>query len=114
MEKKKCLMRAKTVNENVNFERGQDPKKAMGIGYNDVEGYVNAKLKGMFPNKDLDSVESSFWNMVADSYQDMKGYEIHEMILTVLKNTPLKYQMEWMEGDLEEFETGVEEGYINI
>ena len=25
-------MKAKTVNENVNFERGQDPKRQMGLG----------------------------------------------------------------------------------
>ena len=28
-------MRAKTINEVNNFERHQDPKKAMGIGYGD-------------------------------------------------------------------------------
>ena len=107
-------MRAKTVNENVNFERGQDPKKKMGLGYKDAEGYVKAKLKGMFPDKDLDSVESTFWEMVSEGYHDMKGYEIHEMILNVLKETPLQYQIDWVEGDLEEFEEGVEEGYIDL
>ena len=30
-------MKAKTVNENVNFERGLDPKEAMGIGHEETQ-----------------------------------------------------------------------------
>jgi len=44
----------------------------------------------------------------------MKGHEISEMILDLLKHAPLEYQKEYMEGDIEMFEEGVEEGWIEI
>jgi len=40
-------MRAKRVNENINFERGNDPKSAMGVG---LEGKLK-QLKGERTNK---------------------------------------------------------------
>ena len=52
--------------------------------------------------------------MISDGYADWKGYEFADHLLNVLSETPLKYQMEYMDGELEEFETGVEEGYINL
>lgn len=106
-------MRAKNVNE-ANFERGTDPKKAMGVGINNYEGYIKAKLHETYPDKDLDKVEVEFWDSFYDGFVDEKSYNIVESLLNILKETPLKYQMEYMEGDLDAFNEGVEAGYINI
>lgn len=102
------------ITEQQEFERGKDPKKAMGVGFTNIEDYVKRKLQEIFPNENVDKMESSFWEMVADGYDEWKSYEIHDSIMDILKETPPKYQMEWISGDLEEFETGVEEGYITI
>lgn len=47
-------MRAKTVNENVSFERGQDPKESMGIGDEEIR-LVN-KLDRLASNHGFEKV----------------------------------------------------------
>lgn len=42
-------MRAKTINENISFEKGQDPKIAMGIGKSNLDNPKN-KWKEINPN----------------------------------------------------------------
>ena len=68
----------------------------------------------MFPGKDLSRLEEEFYEMVYDGWADEKSYSIVEHLLNVLKETPIKYQMEYMDGELGAFEEGVEEGYIEI
>ena len=106
-------MRAKSVNEQ-NFEKGLNPKRAMGIGIRDYEDYVKFKLQQKYPNKDLNKLQELFYEMVGEGFEEMKGHEISEMILDLLKHAPLEYQKEYMEGDIEMFEEGVEEGWIEI
>ena len=59
-------------------------------------------------------MEGEFWEMFGEGFEDMKSYDFADSILSILKHTPLKYQMEYMDGDLDAFEEGVEEGYITI
>lgn len=40
-------MRARTVNEDVNFERGQNPKESMGIGGLDLAEEFDERLDGL-------------------------------------------------------------------
>jgi len=104
----------KLISESVNFERGKDPKKTMGIGYSNPEEYVKFKLTEMFPSEKIEKLEDSFWTMFNESFHDWKSYEVAETIVDLLKNTPIKYQMEYMDGDIEVFQEGVEEGWIKI
>jgi len=96
-------MRAKTINESQNFERDQDPKKTMGLGINDYEDYVKMKLREKYPDDDIEDLGTRFWKSFYDGFEDITGYEVAESMMEVLKHTPLKYQIEWIQGDLEMF-----------
>ena len=87
-------MKAKTVNENVNFERGQDPKEAMGIGIKDFYGFVKfeAEKHGLDPD--------DFWEERYEYARDEKGNDILEELYDVLSHTPLDYQISYIEDNL--------------
>ena len=44
-------MRAKSVNENQQFNRGSDPKASMGIGIRNYKDYLNMKIRQIYPNE---------------------------------------------------------------
>jgi len=94
-------MRAKEVNENVNFERGQDPKEAMGIGIKDFYGYVERE----FEAAGLVDKEDQFWEEIYDYAREEGGADTMEDLLGVLGHTPLEYQIEyisrWVSGFIE-------------
>ena len=91
-------MRAKTVNEQQDFERGQDPKKAMDLGYQGYEEYIDKKLKGK--NEDPKEFWNSFWN----TYQDTDSDAVMEEMMEILKNTSLEFQVMWADEKLDWWE----------
>ena len=91
------MMRAKPVNEVQNFEKGQNPKKAMGLGIKDYEDYIRLKVK------ELDISEDDFIQEIYDSYEDMPSIELLDMALNILKNTPLEYQIDWIDNEIDEY-----------
>jgi hypothetical protein len=98
-------MRAKRVNENISFERGNDPKKSMGIGIKDYEDYIKIELHKKYPDKDIQDLEIRFWESFYDGFQEEKGYAVAKTMMDILKHTPLEYQIEWIKGDLEMFDS---------
>jgi len=96
-------MRAKRVNEAQDFERGQDPKKSMGIGINDYEDYVRIQLQKKYPEEDIQDIEIRYWEFFYDGFEDEKGYDVAETMMDILKHTPLEYQIEWIKGNLDMF-----------
>lgn len=104
----------KKLQENVSFERGKDPKQSMGVGINNYYGYVKMKLQEMYPDKDIEELESEFYENFAGNFEEMDSGEIAETVLDLLEETPLKYQMEYMDSDLEAFKEGVDEGWITL
>ena len=57
-------MKAKFVYENINFERGQDPKKAMDIGVNPIEIVSPISTHPVYGNQlsDSDKIHDHFKN----------------------------------------------------
>ena len=102
-------MRARTVNENVNFERGKDPKSKMDIGVKDMTGYVKMELEKKFPKEDPDELESRFWDIFFQGFQDDRGPKVAERFLTWMENSlPLEYQKNYIQDELDEIS-----GYID-
>lgn len=64
-------MRAKAVNENVNFERGHDPKVAMGIG-SFYKKYIDA-ITEMAPKYGMEPEEHYRWDYLWSSDPDNFG-----------------------------------------
>jgi GNAT superfamily N-acetyltransferase len=64
-------MKAKFVSESLDFERGIEPKKAMGIG---LESYSKKLFNAFF--SDL-SKEPFFPDLISASIKDDEGYYIH-------------------------------------
>jgi len=79
-------MRAKSVNENVNFERGRDPKSAMGLGDPVVKNVVDW-LHG--------ESETMFWNMDYELPYPTKK-DVYEF---VTGNIPLMKELSTWEDD---------------
>lgn len=91
-------MKAKKVNEeNIEFQRGIDSKKAMGVGYTDFTGYVTRELEKHKLDPD------NFWEEYYSFSEGADKNELTETTLEVLKHTPLEYQIEWMKPDLENY-----------
>jgi hypothetical protein len=97
-------MRAKSVNEKLDFERGKDPKKSMGIGISDYHDYVRIKLHEKYPDDDQEDLIDRFWEFFYSGYSEERPESVAEFMLSVLEHTPLDYQIEWIQGDLEDFE----------
>jgi hypothetical protein len=96
------------VNEAQNFERGNDPKKSMGIGITDYKNYVRLKLGEKYPNENLEYLEERFWSNFYEGFSDERPEDVAESMLAVLEHTPLDYQIEWIQGDLEMFDSLME------
>jgi len=90
-------MKAKLVKEDLNFERDQDPKKAMDLGIKGYEDYLNKKLRGRGENP------SEFWESFYNTYQD-RGSDILEEMMEILKNTPIDFQVMWAEEKLSDWD----------
>jgi len=94
-------MKAISVNEVQNFERGIDPKASMKIGkqrFKDFEDYVEQKCK----KHKLDS--DDFWN----EWNDMKASscdtnDLIEDLQEAIRNTPIDYQIQWISDDLNQW-----------
>ena len=76
-------MRARTVNENINFERGRDPRKSMGIG---SEEYIYSmdwpttkfSLKNVILNNpDLEILEYKGFTILLYPEEDYKDFKVH-------------------------------------
>lgn len=91
------------VNEAQNFERGQDPKKSMGLGINDYEDYVRIKLQQKYQDEDIQDLEIRFWESFYDGFEDEKPYDVAETMMDVLKHTPLEFQIDFIQGDIDMF-----------
>ncbi len=90
-------MKARSVNENVNFERGQDPKEAMGIGW-DVDKYIDGELEKR-GHGDID-----FWGEFQQAtLEDHGPEELLEMIIEMLEHTSPEYQKKWADGYLSNY-----------
>ena len=90
-------MKAKIVNEDINFEKEQDPKKSMNIGIKDFYGYVDKRCEKEGLNPD------DFWNEWFVRMQESSAFDIAESSLTILEHTPLQYQIDWIDEDLEDW-----------
>jgi len=89
-------MKAKQINEINNFERTGNSKKSMGIGYSNYEEYATRKLK----EKGLDP--DDFWMARANMTYEMKDkWELGEIIDELLFYTPLEYQINQIQDDLD-------------
>lgn len=92
-------MRAKSISENIKFERGKDPKKTLGIGL-DSRRYVKSELekKGF----DIDS-EGEFWDIFQEGFEDWSKEEIAEHIIYILNNGDPKFLMKYLNFELENY-----------
>ena len=89
-------MRAKFINED--FKQDSDPVKDMNVGLKDYEDYVNKTLKNEGYDKD------EYWDWFYDTIIDMNSErDLLEMLMDVMKHTPLEYQIEWAQDSLEEW-----------
>ena len=91
-EERFISMKAKTVNENVNFERGKDPKQAMGVGWN-LDRYLEEEaLKKDVP-------ERIARNMVSDIRAGMidllNKEELTEEIIDLVRQLSPDIQKKW-------------------
>lgn len=89
-------MKAKKVSESQNFERGKDPKESMGIGINDIHGYVDLRLKEI--NEDSEDFWESYLNYLGERNDKS---ELVEIIMGILEHTPLEYQMDFIKEDID-------------
>ena len=97
-------MRARFVNENVNFERGKDPKQSMGIGINNYNDYIQ---------KELGEEEANhFWEVHYNLANQQKTGDLVEDYLDLLYKVPLEDQIEWANNKLEWWKEAKEEGWI--
>ncbi len=97
-------MRAKSVNEEQNFERGQDPKKAMGIGW-DMEKYVDREMERMGYGTGGRNGEKDFWEEFYQGMGDLYDRtDLIEIILDLVDKTPPEYQKEWIDEHLSNYE----------
>ena len=90
-------MRAKSINEDQNFERGLDPKKSMGIGINNFEDYMNLKFKERGLTEDD---YEGWWNWNIEQRGQESTEELLEAYFTLLENAPLAYQIEWADNEM--------------
>jgi hypothetical protein len=97
-------MRAKTVNENQQFQRGQDPKESLGIGIRNYEDYLNMKIRQLYPNENPEKKLDEFWGEYHEGFEDWSTKDIADEVLSILENTPLEYQIEYFENELEMFQ----------
>ena len=88
-------MRAKTVNESKDFERGQDPKKAMGLGW-DMDKYIEAELQ----KKGKGDVD--FWDEFYEGMRSMYNVgDMTEMLVDMLEHTSPEHQKQWADNFLD-------------
>jgi len=85
------------VNEGTHFERGQDPKKALGVGL-DSENYVKIKLKEK--GFDPDDAYEDFMNLFYEGFRDMGDEEFGDHIIYILDKCDPKCMMEYMNDEL--------------
>jgi uncharacterized short protein YbdD (DUF466 family) len=89
-------MRAKFIYEK--FKKESDPIKDMNVGIKDYEDYIQKILK----NEGYDVDE--YWEWFNDTILDMnRPSDLLEMLMEVMKHTPLEYQIEWAHDSLEEW-----------
>ena len=92
-------MKAKTVNENINFERGQDPKSAMGIGW-DLDKYIEEGLKKR-GHADVNFCDEFYLNM-----REMYDKEdLLEMLVDMVYKTKPEDQLKWVDSFLAHYDT---------
>ncbi len=85
-------MRAKPVNENQNFERGKDPKEAMGIGWS-LDRYLEEEaLKLDVPER----VAKTMVSDIRDGMMDLlsKG-ELADEIIDMVRELSPELQQKW-------------------
>lgn len=89
-------MRAKTVNEQQDFERGKDPKEAMGVGMTGFKDYMDRKLQ------DMGDDPKEFWNYYANIIRNFSDTQtLWEEMMEILGHTPLEFQKMWADDKLE-------------
>lgn len=99
-------MRAKTINEVQEFERGKDPKEALDIGIKDYDDYI----KRYFEKQGEDPQD--FWETLWDVHVNQAGpAALWDDMLEILKHTPIEYQIEWAQDKLGAYEHGKEMPY---
>ena len=81
------------MNEQQEFERGEDPKKAMGLGIKNWGDYVIHKLG----EEEADKFFTTLWDVMR--HQNSKDLidDIHDLV----QELPLEKQIEWADGKLE-------------
>ena len=87
-------MRAKVVNEQQEFERGKDPKKAMNIGFS-KERYARDEFNKRNIPSDLD-----FWEDMEAYLAEFDKSELVQIIINMLDETSPEYQMEWIDSQM--------------
>lgn len=93
-------MKAKFIKENLDFERGKDPKKALDIGIRSYDDYI----KRYFEKQGEDPQD--FWETLWDVHVNQTTADIWDDMLEILKNTPIEYQIEWAQDKLGAYENG--------
>ena len=90
-------MKAKIVNEDINFEKEQDPKKTMGLGINGYQDYV--KLK----SKQLGISPQTLFDYIYMEYEETPSYELIDMVYEVLGHTSIEYQIDFIDNEIEAY-----------
>jgi hypothetical protein len=91
----------RSLDEGLEFERGANPKEAMGIGIKDWGSYVIHKLG----EKEADKFFDTLWNVMrSQSPKDLID-DIHDLV----GELSLEKQIEWADGKLEWWEEMKEE-----
>jgi hypothetical protein len=96
------IMRARTVNEAQNFERGQDPKKYLGLGL-DPEKYIKVKLKEK--GFDVEKNYKEFLDLYYEGFRDMALDEIGDHVLHILDEgiKDPRYMFEYLDNELDTY-----------
>jgi hypothetical protein len=90
-------MRAKLINEE--FKEESDPVKDMNIGYNNYKDYLKKELQG----KDVDINSLMQWWFRSMAAHNSKE-DILRILLEVMEETPIEYQIDWADDVLENYE----------
>ena len=86
-------MRAKKVYEDLEFERSQDPKKAMDLGIKDWGDYVTKKIGEDEANR--------FFDVLWNAMRNTSAKDLLEDIYDLVEQLPLEKQIEWADSKLE-------------
>lgn len=90
-------MRAKTINESQNFERRQDPKKALDLGIKSGEDWATMEIK----KAELDS--DDFWEKYSEGGREASNYELLDTIDNLIEKLSLEEQIDWYREDVESY-----------